>query len=290
MNPFRLNKRGETILETIIATVILAVGVTTAGAIIGYSLRNMNGSKNRIIAINVAREGVETVRNIRDTNWLRYNSRRRVCWNHMPDINSNIGCDGGTPIQPGRYLIYKQAETERWILTEYDEIEGNERDLNNQKPNADIPDATTTGLNYYYNTDKNRTYRKVDEKWEDIATLHLMDIDATYLDTDGDHIYDNDEDIFNHAYNPNDDLNRVTYDSVGEKIIRKTALKRIITIDYLKNSGELLSETDPLEPLSPSHNRMRITSTVSWQEGNRNPSVELITHITDYLGRESLNN
>ncbi|MCK5612996.1 prepilin-type N-terminal cleavage/methylation domain-containing protein [Candidatus Pacearchaeota archaeon] len=284
MKLIKKNKRGETILETIIAMVILAVGVTTAGAIIGYSLRNMNGSKNRIIAINIAREGVEAVRNIRDTNWLKYNSRRRVCWNHMPEIDPEIGCDGSTPIQPGRYLIYKQAETERWILTEY-EIRDDEFN------NTTIPDAKTTGLNYYYNTDTNRTYRKVDEKWEDIATLHLMDIDATWLDSDEDHIYDNDEDLFNHAYNPNDNLDRETvHDSLGEKIVKKTALKRIISIDYLQNDGDLIFEDNGSTTVSNLDDRMRITSIVSWQEGNRNPSVELVTHITDYLGRESFNN
>lgn len=283
MNFLKKNKKGETILETIIAMVILAVGVTTAGTIIGYSIRNMNGSKNRIIAVNVAREGIEAVRNIRDTNWLKYNSNRRGCWNHMPNIDPTVGCDGNTPIQPGRYLIYKQKNTERWIMAEY-EIRDHEAG------NTNIPPATTTGLDYYYNTDTNRTYRKINEKWEDIATLHLMDIDATWLDTDEDHIYDNDEDVFNHAYNPNDSLDRTdpgNYDSIGEKIVRKTALKRIITIDYLKNDGTLVSAPNSVKN---QHNRMRITSEVSWQEGRRNPSVNLTTHITDYLGRESLDN
>ena len=239
------------------------------------------GSKNRIIAINAAREGVEAVRNIRDTNWLKYNSKKRTCWNHLPDIDPAVGCsDSATSIQPGRYLIYKQSETNRWILTEYER--------GDEHGDADIPDAKIEdGTDYYYNPTTQRTYRKVNEKWEDIATLHLMDLDATYIDTDGDHIYDNDEDVFNHAYNPEDTLDRTAHDSVGEKMVKKTALKRIITIEYLNNDGAIISA--PIT-VSDSLNRMRITSTVNWQEGDRSPSVELITHITDYLGRERLAN
>ena len=106
MNCLKKNKKGEIILETIIAMGILAIGITTSSALLSSSIRNMNSSKNRIIAVNIAREGIEAVRNIRDTNWLKFQANIRKCWNHNPDTDTCNNSD--KPIFPGKYIIYKQ--------------------------------------------------------------------------------------------------------------------------------------------------------------------------------------
>ena len=111
------NNKGETIAETIVALSILALGITVASTVIVNALRNMDNAKNRIVAVNLAREGLEALRNVRDTNWLMYSDRRRACWNHDPSITP---CEGLNPIAPGTYVVYRNAEN-RFKLTLYNE-------------------------------------------------------------------------------------------------------------------------------------------------------------------------
>ncbi len=63
-------RKGQGLLETTIAIAILATGVIAA---ITLSISNTTSARqttNRFIAANLAREGAEVVRNVRDTNWL----------------------------------------------------------------------------------------------------------------------------------------------------------------------------------------------------------------------------
>jgi len=61
---------GFTMIELLIAIAVFMIGIMAAFSL---SLHNLNTTKenaNRVIAANLAREGIETVRNIRDSNWL----------------------------------------------------------------------------------------------------------------------------------------------------------------------------------------------------------------------------
>ena len=62
---------GFTILETIVAVGLIAVGLVAALALISTSLFYVSNIQNRLIAANLMAEGIETVRNIRDNNWLQ---------------------------------------------------------------------------------------------------------------------------------------------------------------------------------------------------------------------------
>ena len=187
-----INNRGETILETVIAMGILAIGVTIASAIIGSSIRNMNASKNRIIAVNIAREGIEAMRNIRDTNWLKYRYKIRQCWNNNPPKDPITGCSGdiNEAIKPNDYIIYKQEGTQRWRLNPVTEI------TNTEDPPVVIGPTQ----------------------------LYLVDIDPL-VDTNSDHDYTNDRDIYNHAIHADND-------AMGKNDAQKTPFRRIMTIEY----------------------------------------------------------
>lgn len=109
----KLNIKGETLAETIIALSILAIGITIASTVILNSMRNLTNAKQRVVAVNIAREGIEAVRSIRDSNWLLYSDRRRLCWNHEP--SAAAPCDGSRPIEPGVYVVYKHVD-QSWRL------------------------------------------------------------------------------------------------------------------------------------------------------------------------------
>ncbi|MBU2575591.1 hypothetical protein KKF64_00650 [Patescibacteria group bacterium] len=64
------NKSGQGLLETIVAIGIIVSGVV---GMMNLTISNQSASEDaeeRLIAINLSREGIEVVRNIRDTNWL----------------------------------------------------------------------------------------------------------------------------------------------------------------------------------------------------------------------------
>lgn len=61
---------GFTLLEIIITLFIITIGMGGAFTVIQKSFTMMSLSESRLIAANLAQEGVEIMRNIRDTNWL----------------------------------------------------------------------------------------------------------------------------------------------------------------------------------------------------------------------------
>ncbi len=63
-------KSGFTLLETMIAIAVLLIGVVGPISIIGDSLSKIYYAKDQIIAVNLAQEGIEVVRQVRDTNFL----------------------------------------------------------------------------------------------------------------------------------------------------------------------------------------------------------------------------
>ncbi len=63
--------RGFTLLEGIIAITVISVGLTAALSLALSNLASSTGNEKRIVAANLAREGIELVRNQRDSNWLK---------------------------------------------------------------------------------------------------------------------------------------------------------------------------------------------------------------------------
>lgn len=62
--------KGQGLLEAVIALGIIITGVVAALTLAIGSLSGANASESRIIAANFAREGIELVRNERDSNWV----------------------------------------------------------------------------------------------------------------------------------------------------------------------------------------------------------------------------
>jgi len=72
MDSRHLTKQGgQTLIETVVAIFIMVMGVTSALGLAIYSLNASTNVSKQIIAIGLAREGIEAIKNMRDTNWLR---------------------------------------------------------------------------------------------------------------------------------------------------------------------------------------------------------------------------
>ncbi len=66
-----LGQAGQTLIETVVAIFILVMGVTAAVGLAIYVLNASTNITKQIIATGLAREGIEAVKNMRDSNWLK---------------------------------------------------------------------------------------------------------------------------------------------------------------------------------------------------------------------------
>ncbi len=58
-------------IEVLIAVLIMVIGISGALNLISYSISQVSISKSMIIATELAQEGLEVIRAIRDNNWLQ---------------------------------------------------------------------------------------------------------------------------------------------------------------------------------------------------------------------------
>jgi len=76
------NKKGFTLVELIIALGVFSAGIMAAFTLALAGLKTSKENYARIQSANLAREGIELIRNARDTNWVK--------------IDANEDCDTGT--------------------------------------------------------------------------------------------------------------------------------------------------------------------------------------------------
>ncbi len=133
-------KSGESLIEVIMAIFVIGVGSTVATTLIVTALQANVFSRDSLQAVNLASEGIEAVRSIRDSNWIKFSSNKEICWNSSPDPLKPCKADNNTglntnPISAGNYSVDldSQAATWTWGLSDL----GNALDLDlGEAPNA----------------------------------------------------------------------------------------------------------------------------------------------------------
>jgi len=91
------NSRGFSLIETLVAITILLVSVVGPISLISDSLHKIYYAKDKITAISLMQEGVEMVRQVRDTNMLTASPwlTNLSPGDYMVDVGSFVA--GGTP-------------------------------------------------------------------------------------------------------------------------------------------------------------------------------------------------
>lgn len=74
------SKIATTIAEAMVVTLVVVSWLTWVYTIYNSSLKFTITTENKIQAIQIAREWIEALTNIRDTNWLLYSSNAKNCW------------------------------------------------------------------------------------------------------------------------------------------------------------------------------------------------------------------
>ncbi|MDI6591435.1 MAG: prepilin-type N-terminal cleavage/methylation domain-containing protein [Patescibacteria group bacterium] len=87
-----LTNKGFTLLEVMAAIFVITVGVIGGMTAVQKTITLISISSSRLIAAYLVQEGIEIVRNIRDTNWLEGRAAE-VPWDEGLQICS-AGCEG----------------------------------------------------------------------------------------------------------------------------------------------------------------------------------------------------
>lgn len=109
-----IKSAGESLLEVVVALMILGSVLILSFSLLGQANRTTENVKNKIIALDIAREGIEATRNIRDTNWLKHSGRRRQNWLCLP-----ASPDCVEKITEGLYTVAFAEAQEQYLLTKY---------------------------------------------------------------------------------------------------------------------------------------------------------------------------
>jgi hypothetical protein len=111
------SKHWTTIVESLVVMLIIVVWVVWTYKIFTNSQKLSDSTAYRLAAISMAREWIEVITNIRDTNWLLFWSNTTNCW---LTFNYNSSCITAgwttTNIPTWSYKIYKNSNN-RWYLS-----------------------------------------------------------------------------------------------------------------------------------------------------------------------------
>jgi type II secretory pathway pseudopilin PulG len=111
------NKTGETLVEVIIALFIITIGTGAATSLIVNAMQANSFNKDNLVANVLAKEGIEVLRTIRDSNWLKFSFDKDKCWNVKPEITGSDVCNVvENRIEGGNYTVDVVPATYSWIL------------------------------------------------------------------------------------------------------------------------------------------------------------------------------
>lgn len=117
---------GQTLIETIVAIFVLTLALSGGLALAIFALSRADTSFNQIISTNLAREGVDVVRMMRDSNWLASDAKA-AAWDltSCADIGGSL-CYPRTfqkvppyndfDLDPGSYRAEFSTNTRQWSL------------------------------------------------------------------------------------------------------------------------------------------------------------------------------
>jgi type II secretory pathway pseudopilin PulG len=121
---------GQTLIETLVASFILTMGIAAAVGLAIFSLGASTSIRQQLLAVGLAREGIEVVKGMRDTNWLKA-TLSNTCYNYGDGGSATASCypnwlnatsSGGfdiTPLLggPTSYILrFNSADTMLWQL------------------------------------------------------------------------------------------------------------------------------------------------------------------------------
>jgi len=145
---FFKNKFGTALLEVLIVLNIVSIAGVSSSSMGILTMQNMALAEDFVIVQNMAVEAVEIVKNIRDTNWLRYPDNKDICW---LNTEPSTGCDENSTRASGSYVLEKSGDISNenknvmWKLKEKHSSQQKENILNNPNYNYKFENPNLSG-------------------------------------------------------------------------------------------------------------------------------------------------
>lgn len=159
------SKKATSIVEVMVIMLIIVVWTVWMYSIFGQWQKLSITTSNRIQAIQISREWLEAMINIRDSNYLLYSANYKDCWN---TINYDTNCVSWTPnnIRAGSYKIFQWNDS-KWYLSWF---------------SSWLYSDTTYRNNFKVWIDSNWLYTQ--SWWTDTKPLFTREIKVSYPQTD----------------------------------------------------------------------------------------------------------
>lgn len=99
------NKFASTMIEAVVVLSILSIGIVWVYWFFSKSRNFLDWVSAKIEAIEIAREGIEALENIRNTNWLKFSSNIDKCWNVLNYDQKCINQDVEKIFWQNKYIL-----------------------------------------------------------------------------------------------------------------------------------------------------------------------------------------
>jgi len=111
--------RSFTLLEILFVVVVVSIGLMAVLTAINYAFENVKSVKQRVIAINLAREWMEWVYQIRDTNRLFWPAKKDECRLDTDPLTDQdaFGCSDDDWMWSGNYILQKSGNQQYFYLS-----------------------------------------------------------------------------------------------------------------------------------------------------------------------------
>lgn len=115
----------ESLIETVISATVIVLATAGALGLLRTSLIGNDVVGTKVVAMNLAVEGLEAIRNVRDTNYLRFASDTANCWNtlNVTDVDDCTVAGTDTIEDNSTYVInrdFTAAARMEWNLVPVD--------------------------------------------------------------------------------------------------------------------------------------------------------------------------
>ncbi len=111
----KYSKKATSIIEVMVVLMLVVTWVVWMYKVYWNSQNLSTSTGNKIQAIQIAREWIEAMKNIRDTNWIKFGADITNCWNTF-NYNSNcVNNAAENDIAPASYIIYQSVDN-NWKL------------------------------------------------------------------------------------------------------------------------------------------------------------------------------
>lgn len=107
------NKNGQGLLEVMAAIYIFAIGILSIVNLSVFNIQTSHYNNDMLVASNLAREAIDIVRNVRDSNW---SSSSTIPWDDslvFPSVDTGTYVDIGDPNSASSFLVRKDFSDTR---------------------------------------------------------------------------------------------------------------------------------------------------------------------------------